>query len=47
MLTNEEIKNLIVAEKEVFATKEDVSVVKNNIDGLAVAVDKYIKRQIS
>lgn len=44
MLTNEDIQNLIRAEKEVFATKDDVSEVKQSIGVLTSSVDAYAKK---
>ena len=41
MLTQEDIKNLITAEREVFATKEDIGDVKERLSALTTSVDLY------
>ncbi|HCM45856.1 MAG TPA: hypothetical protein DIS54_03475 [Candidatus Veblenbacteria bacterium] len=48
MLTTEDIKNLITAEREVFATKEDFGGLEQRLgermDTLTTAVDAYAKK---
>lgn len=48
MLTNEDIQNLIKAQEEVFATKEDLEKLKedirSDISNLQIAVDAYAKK---
>lgn len=48
MLSNEDIQNLIKAQKEVFATKEDLEGLKedirSDISNLQSAVDTYAKK---
>jgi chromosome segregation ATPase len=44
MLTAEDIKKLIEAEKEVFTTKEDFSDLKQSFSSLQTSVDGYSKK---
>lgn len=48
MLTNEDIQNLIKAQEEVFATKEDLEKMKEDIrkdfSNLQTSVDAYAKK---
>lgn len=44
MLTIEDIKNLIAAEKEVFTTKEDFEALKKMFVELQSSVDAYAKK---
>ena len=48
MLTNEDIKNIIEANKEVFPTREDFEIFQNemkeNFSSLQTSVDSYAKK---
>lgn len=44
MLTDQDIKKLIAAEKEVFTTKEDFEMMRGDFVALQTSVDSYAKR---
>ena len=48
MFTNEDIQNLIKAQEEVFATKEDLEklkeAIRSDISNLQISVDAYAKK---
>ncbi len=44
MLTSEDIKNLIQAEKEVFATKDDFNTLKADFSLVTSSIDGYAKK---
>ncbi|MBI5466323.1 MAG: hypothetical protein HY974_03475 [Candidatus Kerfeldbacteria bacterium] len=44
MLTSQDIQTLIQAEREVFATKEDIGGLRQSVDALTTSVDAYAKK---
>lgn len=44
MLTDQDIKKLITAEKEVFTTKSDFEILRGDFRTLQISVDGYAKR---